>query len=205
MLQPWFVEIISFISDVIVGLSALIVSIAAVLGLFQWRAELKGKARLDMARRLTLLAYQFRDQYISSRSIITFIQESADREELPSETKSETHYRDEHYARMNRVRLIQGTMRELYQAAWEAEIIFDKNVEALIRPLANSFNELWGAIDTYFSRYIERASKDATVDASDLSWLEKYQKIIYGHADDDHAQIVSESVMHLVQEIKAIV
>jgi len=205
MFQPWFVEIVSFISDVVVGLSALVVSIAAVLGLFQWRSELKGKARLDMARRLALLAYQFRDQYMSARSMITFFQESSDREKLPSETKSETDYRNEYYARINRVRLLQETMRELYQAAWEAEVIFNKNVEALIKPLANSFNELWIAVDTYFSRYIERASKEVTVDASDLSWLEKYQRTIYGHADDDHTKLVAESVMHFVQEIKVIV
>jgi hypothetical protein len=205
MFQPWFVEFISVMSDIIVGLSAILVSIAAVVGLTQWRSELKGKARLDVARRLTILAYQFRDQYLSARSMVTFGQESLEREVLPSETANEARYRNEYFARMNRLRLLQGTMRELQQAAWEAEVVFETDVEGLVNPLAKSFNDLWVALDTYFGHHIERARIGSSPDASDAGWLREYHRTIYGHAEDEHAKSVVENVKNLVQQIRAVV
>jgi len=207
MFQPWFVELISVISDICVGLSALIVAIAAALGLSQWRSELKGKAQLEMARRLTLLAYTFRDQYISARSMFTFPQESIDREKLPSEEQKETNYRNEYFARRNRVRLLQDTMRELIQAAWEADVVFDRNVnvEDLIEPLGKSFDELFDAVGTYFSRHIERTSKGASPDEYDSPWLKEHREIVYGHAEDKHAKAVTARAKYLVETIKSAV
>ena len=205
MFEPWFVEMVSLLSDVVVGLSALVVSVAAVVGLTQWRSELKGKARLDMARQLTILAYRFRDLYHSARGIITFGQESVDREVLPGEEPDEKRYRNEYFARMNRVRLLQETMRELYQASWEGEVVFDVDVEGLIRPLAKCFNDLWVAVDTYFSHHIERARVGAQPDSSDAAWLREYHRTIYGHAEDERAKLVTDNVKHLVLEIRAVV
>lgn len=179
MFQDWFVELVSVLSDIFIGITAIIVAFAAVKGLSTWSSELKGKARLEIGRRLTLLAYTFRDQYMSARGMFTFPQESADREKIENETRTETQYRNEYFARMTRTRLLQNTMRELYQAAWEAEIVFDKDIKDLIKPLAKSLNELYIAIDTYFSRYIERASHDGAPDAADMAWLEEYHKTIY--------------------------
>lgn len=204
MFQPWFVELISVTSDICVGLSAISVAIAAALGLSKWRSELKGKTRLEMARRLTLLAYTFRDQYLSARSMITFAQESTDREKLPSEKQKETLYRDEYFARMNRVRLLQNTMREIYQAAWEAEIVFDIDVENLIKPLGTSFDELYAAVDTYFSRHIEAYSEETLPDGYHSPWLEAHFEIVYGDADDKHAKAVTAKAKHLVQKIKSV-
>jgi len=43
MFQPWFVELIAIISDIVVSLSALIVAVLGIIGLYQWRRELTGK------------------------------------------------------------------------------------------------------------------------------------------------------------------
>lgn len=43
MFAPWFVELISVLSNAFVGLSALAVAIIGLVGLRQWRAELTGK------------------------------------------------------------------------------------------------------------------------------------------------------------------
>jgi hypothetical protein len=204
MFQSWFVELISVSSDIIVGLSAILLSVAALSGLTQWRSELKGKARLDMARRLAILGYQFRDQYLSARGMFTFSQEFTEREQLPDENADEARYRNEYFARIKRLRLLQETMRELYQATWEGEVVFDIDVESLIKPLAKSFNDLYVALDTYFGHHIERVRIGAPPDSPDAAWLREYHKTIYGHAEDENARFVIEGVTHLVQAIRGL-
>ena len=204
MFQKWFVELVSVLSNIFVGISAIAVAYTAAKGVSTWKSELKGKARLEIGRRLTLQAYMFCDQYNSARHMITYGHESTEREKLDDETPTETQHRNEHFARMKRVKLLQGTLRELYQAAWEAAIVFDKDVEELVKPLGKSFQDLYFAIDTYFSRFIERAMKGTSPDSSDTDWLEKDRKIIYGHGDDDLAKEVTKNVETLVQELKSL-
>ncbi len=76
------------------------------------------------------------------------------------------------------------------------------NVEDLIEPLGKSFDELFDAVGTYFSRHIERTSKGASPDEFDSPWLEEHREIVYGHAEDKHAKAVIASAKHLVEKIK---
>jgi len=46
--EPWFVQLISVISDATVGLSAVAVAIIAFVGLKQWRFELIGRAKFEV-------------------------------------------------------------------------------------------------------------------------------------------------------------
>lgn len=78
MFQPWFVEFVRVLSDIVVGLSAAAVAIAGVSGLYQWRAELKGRTKYELACRMVILAFQFRDEYKRARNPFTFPGESAD-------------------------------------------------------------------------------------------------------------------------------
>ena len=71
MFQPWFVEFIAVLSDVCVGLSALGVIILGIFGLIQWKAELTGRTKFDIARKMAKAALQFRDEVKRARSIFT--------------------------------------------------------------------------------------------------------------------------------------
>jgi len=54
MFQPWFVELIAIISDIVVSLSALIVAVLGIIGLYQWRRELTGKVKFKIARKMSV-------------------------------------------------------------------------------------------------------------------------------------------------------
>jgi hypothetical protein len=56
--QRWFVDLTTLISDCLVGVAA----IGAILGLWRWRREMIGKTKFELARKMTLLSYQFRDE-----------------------------------------------------------------------------------------------------------------------------------------------
>ena len=55
MFQPWFVELIGVLSDICVGISAIVVAVLGFIGLRQWRKELTGKSKFDIARRMAIL------------------------------------------------------------------------------------------------------------------------------------------------------
>jgi hypothetical protein len=57
------------IRDVIVSLSAIITSIAALSGLTLWRQKLKGKASFDIARRIIVTSNLFRSEITTIRQI----------------------------------------------------------------------------------------------------------------------------------------
>ena len=62
MFQPWFVELIGVLSDICVGISAIVVAVLGFIGLRQWRKELTGKSKFDIARRMAILSFRFRDE-----------------------------------------------------------------------------------------------------------------------------------------------
>lgn len=205
MLQPWFKDLISIASEIAVGLSAAIVAVVAILGLSQWRKELQGKARFEAARKLAYLAYQFGDQYKRARGTWTSVSESTERDRHPDENASEAQHRDECFARMNRIRLAQETLKEIHQVCWEAEVLFGKDIGRLIEPLEDLFNMLHTAIEMYFGHHIERAMKGTSVPESDSAWLEDKFKIIYGHSEDAISNSVDKTVASFVQEIRSLV
>jgi hypothetical protein len=65
------VNIVTVIGNVVVGLSAVVVAIVAVIGLRQWRVELTGRTKFELARKIALLAYQFRDELHAARNPFT--------------------------------------------------------------------------------------------------------------------------------------
>jgi hypothetical protein len=205
MFQPWFNDLISLASEIVVGFSAAIVAIVAILGLTQWRKELQGKARFEAARKLAYLAYQFRDQYKSARGMLTSASESSGRYRHQDENVSEAQHRDEYFARINRLRLLQETLKEINQVCWEAEVLFGRDIGGLIKPFEELFTMLHSAIEMYFGRHIERSMKGVSVPQSDSAWLDEKFKIIYGHGEDAISKSVDAIVANFVQEIRSLV
>lgn len=206
MFQPWFVEIMQVISNVAVTITSIIVAIVAVIGLSQWQRELKGKARFDVIKRLTYSAYEFRDQYNRARSMWTDGSESYSRLKNNDETKKETLYRNEYFARSQRILPLQKTLRDMYQSSWEGEILFeDIEIGKLIKPFEKAFKDLNIAIGTYFSRYIERSMKDAEVPSEDKAWLKEDHEVIYGHHDDKHSKHIDKVLEDFISELKPLV
>ena len=95
MFEPWFVELISILSNAFIGLSALAVAVIGFVGLRQWRAELTGKTKFDIARKLAILAFQYRDEYKRARNPFTFPGEWSERQKGENEAADEANVLDE--------------------------------------------------------------------------------------------------------------
>jgi hypothetical protein len=78
--------------------SAIVVAGVSVYGIWQWQRELKGRSKFEIAKKMTLLAFQFQDELRTARSPATFLGESAERKKGDNETPGERHTRDEHFA-----------------------------------------------------------------------------------------------------------
>jgi len=196
MFAPWFIELVSVLSNVCVGISALAVTIISFVGLQQWRRELTGKTKFDVAHRMAVLANRYRDEYKKARNPFTFPGESSKREKGENETHNETDILDEYFARQGRLTPLQDILRQLYEISWEAEILLDKNINRAIVPLEDSFKKLYSSIQAYFfTRYeLIRRNHDFNNDES----MQNYYKVIYGYDDEisDEVEIATSAIVN---------
>jgi hypothetical protein len=201
MLQPWFVELITIISEIIVGISAIGVAVFAFIGLQQWKIQLTGRTKFEVARKMAVLAFEFRDEYKRARSPMTLSGESSERQVAESETLEETNLLNEYFAHRNRLRPLQDTLRKLYETSWEAEIILDKDIGKFIKPLEKAFSELYASIESYFGAEHSRINRHVPTGRKE-DWLENHFNRIYGHDHDDIAIAIDASIQSLVDKLK---
>ncbi len=200
MFQPWFLELVSLISDILVGISAIIVTFLGFWGLYQWRRELIGRTRFEVARKMAMLAFQLRDEFIQARNPSTFAHESAERKRLDNETIEETQIRDEYFARIQRLAPLLVTIGKLDELCWEAQIVIDEDIERFIIPLKGFVQELSSAIQVYFQWQITRSERTKTIEPRGM--LEKSHSQIYGSPNDEISQKVDKAVKELTEELK---
>lgn len=211
--QPWFVQLISVLSDLFVGLSAVGVAILACWGLKQWRVELEGKVRFEIARRMVSLAFQFRDEFKRARSGEKFFGKSSERQKGDDETPEKARLLNKHFRRRKGLEPLQETLRKLYESAWETEAITDENVSKFIEPLENTYKRLDRAVTIYFStklklqserqeNQVEYTFRDFIIESDEL---ESYRSIIYSSDDDEMSQSVDAAVNTLAEELKKLI
>jgi hypothetical protein len=195
-----FVELVSVISNTLVGLSAVAVAIIGFVGLKQWRAELTGKTKFDIARKMAVLTFQYRDEFKRARNPFTFPGEYVERKKDTNETPDETNLLDEYFARRKRLAPLQETLRQLYEVSWEAEILLDKNIKATIVPLENSFKGLFASMEAYFQTKYSQARSTAHTINND--WLQTHYAMVYGTDDDEISKSIDTSANALVENLK---
>ena len=193
-MQECFLKATGIINNIIVALSAVTVSIIGLLGLRQWRKVLKGKTQFDLARRLALLAFEFKDQFHATRNVGTFRGEYTNRKRDEKESKEEKSNLDEWYARRKRMESLHDIVKKLHEASWEASILFDKKAPQLIQPLEASYKDLLVSFQTYFNFQIkpDRFNQDA-------DWFKKHHYKVYGWPGDEIGKHVDSAVQTFVE------
>ena len=199
MIPSLYVELVSFLKDILIGLSALTAAIIGIIGLRQWRAELKGKTKFETARKLALLSFEFRDKFKSARAPLTFASESAQRQKGDNETPEEAQLLDEYFAREKRLKPLQETLKKLNIANWEAEIILNEN--NLIQSLNDAFITLLASTHTYFDTKIKQVRSPLRGPVQEEAWLQSHHKIIYG-IEDEFSQSIDDAVNTLTQKLR---
>ena len=193
------VEVIQILSDVMVGVSALIVAILGIIGLTQWKAELKGRSRYEVAKRLAFLALKYRELLQSARSPFTFPSEWASRPKGENESPQEGQILDEYYARAQRLKKVQEVLWQLLEASWEARVVLGPEVTDLVEPLERSFREITSCLDYHFQMRLEALKAPR---ARRTPEEKRCFRIIYGTREDEFFQELTEAVTILINSLE---
>jgi len=191
--QTWFVELIGIVSNMLVGIAAVI----GIMGLWRWRTELEGKTRFEVARKLSLLALQFQRQVQLVRAGFLRGWESIERKPQGNETLLTATIFDEWYVRQKRFEPLGRIMTEMEQASAEAELLIG-DIEPLIRPFREAYSELEDAIHTHFSdKTAQSAAPNSTARKDSRKQSKATDEIVHSHAEDKFAEKVDAAVTNL--------
>jgi len=194
-----FADCISLISDAMVAIAAIL----GIAGLWQWRKELIGRSKFEIATKMTLLALQFRDEFNFARGMATFKGEAADREKQDDEAREESQVLDEYYARIKRFHKVQGTLQKLSQAGWEAEVLLSDQDTKLVKPFEDLVKQLYISIEIYFSEQNRMSKSKMPMPQDDSGYLMRHHEVIYTRgADDELSKKVDEAVTTLKKQLK---
>jgi hypothetical protein len=195
--EPWFLELITVVSSVVVAVAAA----AGVAGLWQWRNELIGRSRFEVARRIMMLGFRFRDIYAQARNPITWPGEYDGRVKQQNEKPDEVHIRDEYYAHFNRLKPLFELTDKLQEVMWEASLLLDQGDETAANHLLDAAVELRQAIDRHFYAQLEmvRHPNIAVVNyEQDLDLT----KVVYGMADDKYNKRIDATIEQMKARFK---
>jgi len=200
-------ELVSLLSDIAIGVSAVIVASLAVFGLRTWRRELTGKAKFDVARNVMLLGFKLRDDFQWATSPFTSSGESVGRSRRENESSNESTVLNEWYARQRRLQPLVEDLQKLQTAGWEAEILLGedsgKSVSEAIGIFRHNYAELVRAIEDYFEeRYKDARGASENIDQG---WLKGLRKTVYSIPGRGLLKQTDEATAELASTLKAYV
>ncbi len=201
MISTDLLNFTSLISTIIVSISAVVVALIAIYGVFQWKRELKGKSQFELARQIVKLAMEYRDNYHAVRSPITYSIEYANREKAADETNETSQILDEWHAKIKRMEKLNKIILQLHEASWEAEILLSEELPKYILPIEETYNDLGISIRSYFNSQLLVTKQH--IQRDDI--YEKQQEHndhIYGMPDDKYGKEVDLLIDKLVSKIK---
>jgi len=159
-------ELTKDLTTIVSNISLAIAAIVGVISLWQWRGELVGKAKFEVARKITLLTLQFRDDYKNATFGPTYPEEWAERKLGDNEKPDESQILNERFARRRRFQSLQETFRKFIATGWEAEIVLGGEDANLVKPFEVLFTDLDDALYFVFEYVydLSKPSKDLSGD-----------------------------------------
>jgi len=200
-------ELVSLVSDIALGISAVVVAVVAFFGLRTWRKELTGKAKFDVARNVMLLGFKLRENFKWARNPGGWSWEYANRTRQENESPELSAVLDQWYAKNQRLQLLVENLQKLEEAAWEAEILLNEDsgkcVQEAFNTYRSSYAELSSAIYSYFeTRHDEAIGQDVRQRQEEQKELKKE---IYSAARDDFSKRIDQATEQLATALKTYV
>jgi hypothetical protein len=144
-------ELITLIKDIMLIIAALITSFAALRGLNAWKIKLQGQSDYDLARRLLITSFQYRDAIYAVRSPLFWNYEmptlALDEEKTMSDAQKTFHQNLEMYK--NRLDKVQNERKILYPDLLESEAVWGTELKNNFSELFKQENELLNNIQTF--------------------------------------------------------
>jgi hypothetical protein len=181
-------EYITLIKDIITIISTIVIGAVAIMGLRAWRIQLRGKTEYELARRLLRSVYKVRDAIKLVRNPFASAGEisSALRDANIEISFGDPDYRARSQGALyqSRWKHIQESLRDLDLEAFEAEVVWGREVIEIILPLRRQIGELYSHIEIYLKNLQEPSRREYA-----LKMAQKIDEVIY----DSHDLVGSDS------------
>ena len=172
---------ITLARDIIVSIGTVFAAGAAIYGVGQWRAEIKGKAKLDLATRLGKRASLF-------EALLSGLRMPIGKQWVDRQTAAES------------IKPLHETYVKLMEGKWEAQILMSKETCDLIESIAKDYRKLREALnDDLYQR--EHPDTMPTTPA-DLEETRERIRMLYGGPVDDKAESLRVRVSQLTEALR---
>lgn len=192
---------VSIVKDVITAVAALTAAIVAVIGLWAWKGQLKGKTEYELAQRVLRAVYKVRDamyfvrhpmidqgeyaQAMKDAGIEVYSPDAA----VPLRIDTEVYHK--------RWTKVQEAWADLDANMLEAEALWGRESRDVFRPLRQCISTLFASIQMFLD------GRTRPSIASDTERLERIRLVIYGLPDDEDGNSFSAETIKAVGEIEA--
>ena len=192
-------ELVSLISDIAIGVSAIFVAFMAFFGLRTWRKELTGKAKFTLARDVMLLGFKLKAHFEGARDLFTYSTEYTGRSRQENEPPNVSQVLNEWYARANRLKPLHENLIKIQEASWEAQILLSEDSSNRVSETVAVYRHRYGELSSTIYSYFETRRHEAATERpyKDQDWLEKLHKIIYAQPEDDFSKQIDEATTKL--------
>jgi TfoX/Sxy family transcriptional regulator of competence genes len=195
---------VNIITDIVVAASAIVVAVAAIVGINTWRKELSGKATFEAAKKMMGSGYKVVDSYQWTVGLMTSSGEFIDRSRQSTESDAMKQVLDEWYAKSKRFELLLKNYNNLSEANWEVRTVIGseaaKGIEGKLISIKSEIVSLSSAIFSYFDIRRREADYSGT-SRIDPEFVSKMHNIIYQSTNSDENKKLNSLVTDLEKEL----
>lgn len=170
-------------------------------GLKTWRRQLKGTSQFDVAKRLMLKVYQIKQDIEYCRSPIrniALITHDAEGNPIPKNQQMYASTKKDMWERFDK---IVKTFNEIEMLLFEAEIVLDKKVRELFRPISEVCLQLRSSIRKNLA-YSDPQRKNCSDTDAESKKYNELEEIIYAQDGDAIQARVDSAVREIEKFIK---
>lgn len=133
----WIVNWLGYLptaKSIVELITPLLLAIAAVVELRQWREQLIGTSQIEIARKIVQLAVQFRSEFTKARNPFSIPVENPETDDA------------EYRARIKMLQPASEVLNHLEEALWEAEAVLNQNLSETVKPFWKSYNKVYATV-----------------------------------------------------------
>lgn len=198
-MNPKDIEILTLIGNLCTGSGTFILAVTAIWGLGQWREQHRYKERFEVARKIVLLAFQFREEFKRARRLYVSDDEVSDRQKTNTETLDDAYNLNEQFARLKRIQILIRLAEKMNTLNWEASILLEGvNTDTHIKDIGDVIQELHSAVVLYFGK----AYREARSKRQDIEEIEEHLRSkIYIPTDEGQVDKLGNRVEEITKTI----
>lgn len=172
-------------------------------GLRTWRRQLKGTSQFDVAKRLMLKVYQIRQDIKYCRSAVRKIPIFSHYDNgKPIPEREQLRYSSDREMK-SRFECIIKTICEVDLLLFESEVILDKKIRDIFKPIEEVCYLLMDSIEEYTEDYSQKNGR--FLDDAERNRYRELRQIIYSRKKDDIQAKVDSAVWEIEKFIKSYV